>query len=107
MFSAICDWFCTDASLLMPPIARGRTWLCQPLSVSTVPHTGRNLSNSKYRGLDEEEVVNMWVLTCVANLYSLIILVSNVTRLKRVAKIEASVSFGIHSTQQDTIFGYS
>ena len=39
----------------MPPIARGQTWLCQPLPVSTVPNTGRNLSNSNYRGLDEEE----------------------------------------------------
>ena len=39
----------------MPPIARGQTWLCQPLPVSTVPNTGRNLSNSNCRGLDEEE----------------------------------------------------
>ena len=38
----------------MPPIARGQTWLCQPLPVSTVPNTGRNLSNN-CRGLDEEE----------------------------------------------------
>ena len=30
-------------------------WLCQPLPVSTVPNTGWNLSNSTYRGLDEEE----------------------------------------------------
>ena len=36
-------------------IARGQTSLCQPLPVSTVPNTGRNLSNSNYRGLDEEE----------------------------------------------------
>ena len=27
----------------------------QPLSVSTVPNAGRNQSDSKYRGLDEEE----------------------------------------------------
>ena len=27
----------------MPPIARGQTWLCQPLPVSTVPNTGRNI----------------------------------------------------------------
>ena len=39
----------------MPPIARGQIWLCQPLPVSTVPNTGRNLSNSNYRGLDGEE----------------------------------------------------
>ena len=36
----------------MPPIARGQTWLCQTLPVSTVPNT---LSNSNYRGLDGEE----------------------------------------------------
>ncbi len=39
----------------MPPIARGQTWLCQPLRVSTVPNTGRTVSNRNYRGLDEEE----------------------------------------------------
>ena len=38
--------------VVMPPIARGQPWLCQPLPVSTVPNT---LSNSNYRGLDEEE----------------------------------------------------
>ena len=32
-----------------------QTWLCQPLPVSTVPNTGRNLSNSNYGGLDEED----------------------------------------------------
>ena len=41
---------CGDA-----PIARGRTWLFQPLPVSTVPKTGRYQSDSGYRGLDEEE----------------------------------------------------
>ena len=41
--------------VVMPPIARGQTWLCQPLPVSTVPNTRRNLSNSNCRGLDEEE----------------------------------------------------
>ena len=41
--------------VVMPPIARGQTWLCQTLPVSTVPITGRNLSNSNYRGLDGEE----------------------------------------------------
>ena len=39
----------------MPPIARGQAWLYQPSPVSTVPNTGRNQSNSNYRGLDEEE----------------------------------------------------
>ena len=39
----------------MPPIARGQTWLYQPSQVSTVPNTGRNLSNSNYGGHDEEE----------------------------------------------------
>ena len=37
------------------PHRRGQNWLCQPLPVSTVPNTGRNLYNSNYRGLDEEE----------------------------------------------------
>ncbi len=41
----------------MPPIARGQTWLFQPLPVSTVPNTGRNQSDSGYRGLDEEEQI--------------------------------------------------
>ena len=41
--------------VVMPAIARGQTWLCQPLPVSTVPNTGRNLSHSNCRGLDEEE----------------------------------------------------
>ena len=36
--------------VVMPPIARGQTW-----QVSTVPITGRNLSNSNYRLLDGEE----------------------------------------------------
>ena len=42
---------CDDA-----PIARGQIWLSQPLPVSTVPNTGRNLSNISYRGLGEEEL---------------------------------------------------
>ena len=41
--------------VVMPPIARGHTWLYQPSPVSTVPNTGRNLSNSNYGGHDEEE----------------------------------------------------
>ena len=41
--------------MVTPPIARGQTWLCQPLPVSTVPNTGWNLSNSNYRGLVEED----------------------------------------------------
>ena len=40
---------------VMSPIARRVTRLFQPLPVSTVPNTGRNLSNSNYRGLDEQE----------------------------------------------------
>ena len=41
----------------MPPIARGQTWLFQPLPVSTVPNTGSrpNQSDSGCGGLDEEE----------------------------------------------------
>ena len=38
--------------VVMPPIARGHTWLYQPLPVSTVPNSGRNLSK---RGHDEDE----------------------------------------------------
>ena len=41
--------------VMMPPIAHGQTWLFQPLTVSTVPNTGRNQSDSGYRGLDEED----------------------------------------------------
>ena len=41
--------------VVMPQIARGQTWLCQLLPESAVPNTGRKLSNSNYRGLDEEE----------------------------------------------------
>ena len=41
--------------VVMPPITRGQAWLCQPLAVSTVPNTGRNISISNYRGLEEEE----------------------------------------------------
>ena len=39
--------------VVMPPIARGLTWLFQPLPVSTVPNTGSNQSDSGHRGLDE------------------------------------------------------
>ena len=38
-----------------PAIARGQTWLLQPVPVPTVPNTGRNQSDSAYRGLDEED----------------------------------------------------
>ena len=55
-------WSCQGMELciilwhvVMPPIARGQTWLYQPSPVSTVPNSGGNLSNSNYRGLDEEE----------------------------------------------------
>ena len=41
--------------VVMPSIARVQTWLFQPLPVSTVPNTGRNQSDSGYRGLDEED----------------------------------------------------
>ena len=41
--------------LMMPQLHHRQTWLSQPLSVSTVPNTGRNLPNSSYRGLDEED----------------------------------------------------
>ena len=41
--------------VMMPPIAHGQTWLFQPPPVSTVPNTGRNLFNSYYRAVDEEE----------------------------------------------------
>ncbi len=36
--------------VVMPPITRGQTWLFQPL-----PKTGRNQSDSGYRGLEEED----------------------------------------------------
>ena len=41
--------------VVMPPIARGQTWLFQLLPVSTVSNTGRNQSDSGYRGPDEEK----------------------------------------------------
>ena len=40
---------------MMPPIARGHTRLCQTLPVSTVPNTGRNQSDSGYRGLEDDD----------------------------------------------------
>ena len=52
----------------MPPIARGHTWLSQPLPVSTVPNTGRNQSDSGYRGLDEEETVSITNLSGIQRL---------------------------------------
>ena len=41
--------------VVMPPIARGHTWLFHPFPVSTVTNTGGggNQSDSGYRGLDE------------------------------------------------------
>ena len=55
-------WFCQGMKLclilwhvVMPPIARGYSWLYQRSPLSTVPNTGRNLSNSNYGGLDKEE----------------------------------------------------
>ena len=49
-------------------IARGQTWLFQPLPVSTVPNTGRNQSDSRYRGLDEEDTVTATIgcLACIS-----------------------------------------
>ena len=55
---------CDDA-----PNCTGMTCLSQPLPVSIVPNTGRNLSNSSYRGLNEEDyslyigcaVIALWV----------------------------------------------
>ena len=46
----------------MPPTARGQTWVFQPLPVSTVPNTGRNQSDSGYRGLDEDCLVGVYVV---------------------------------------------
>ena len=41
--------------MVMPPMARGQTWVFQLLPVSTVPNTGRNQSDSGYRGLDDDD----------------------------------------------------
>ena len=38
----------------MPPIARGQTWLFQPLPLSTVPNNGRVISNSRVGGGGKE-----------------------------------------------------
>ncbi len=65
---------CGDA-----PIARGQTWLCQPLPVSAVPNTGRNLSNSNCQGLDEEEeqliVQGYWNVTSMQFTAAIIVVV--------------------------------
>ena len=45
----------TSLAYRTPPIVCGQTWLYQPSPVSTVPNTGRNLSNSNYGRHDEEE----------------------------------------------------
>ena len=42
------------------------TWTDLALPVSTVPNTGRNQSDSRYRGLDEEEFHQTDKLTCSA-----------------------------------------
>ena len=44
----VCDYgeIQTMSHLMTCVDARGQTWLCQPLPVSTVPNTGRNLSKS-------------------------------------------------------------
>ena len=64
--------------VVMPPIARGQTWLFQPLPVSTVPNTGRNQSDSGYRGLDEEEEfaryrLGTWTVTSKPKQYKFLI----------------------------------
>ena len=56
--------------VVMPPIARGQTWLFQTLPVSTVPNTGRNQSDSGYRGLDEEEHLFCLCLTVTIPLFA-------------------------------------
>ena len=56
----------------MPPIARGQTWLFQPLPVSTVPNTGRNQSDSGYRALDEEECSKFHTVIMLSNFINLI-----------------------------------
>ena len=60
----------------MPPIARGQTWLFQPLPVSTVPNTGRNQSDSGYRGLDEEAILKTlhWLPIRYRTAYKLLLL---------------------------------
>ena len=50
--------------VVMPPIARGPTSLCQPLPVPTGPNTGRNLSNSKYRGIDGDHIIQTQTFLC-------------------------------------------
>ena len=51
------DRLCTILRhVMMPPIARGQTWLFQPLPVSTVPSTGRNHYDGGYRGLDDDDI---------------------------------------------------
>ena len=44
----------TLCHVVMPLFGHGPSWQCQPLPVSTVPNIVRNLSNSNYRGPDEE-----------------------------------------------------
>ena len=52
-------------------IARGQTWLFQPLPVSTVPNTRRSLSNSNYRWFEENDVNHLVVL--IGPTYSLVV----------------------------------
>ena len=72
----------------MLPIARGQTWLSQALPASTVPNTGRNLSKSSYRGLDEEEardnaVREVDVVDLVYNTYRFLICHGRLSRCKQ------------------------
>ena len=57
--------------VVMPPIARGQTWLCLPLPVSTVRNTGRNISNSNYRRLSMKKnyIFRFWSAPVVTALH--------------------------------------
>ena len=58
---------------IMPPIARGLICLVQPLTVSTVSNTGRNLPKSSYRGLEEQWTVYWlidWLVELIDWIYS-------------------------------------
>ena len=67
-FSYRCMWLWGETDnvlsydVLMPPIARGQTWLCQPLPVSTAPDFGSSIFDSSDRGLD-------WILRYIKTLF--------------------------------------
>ena len=53
--------------------AHRHTWLFQLLPVSTVPNTEKNISNSNYRGLDEEEFTDVGIRSpCLYSMLSTI-----------------------------------